>query len=76
MKRFEMYRKGDLSSTHNEFQANKPEEAQFQGVIFDDGTCVLRWLTSCRSTSIWNSFEEMMNIHGHPEYNSEIIWLD
>jgi len=76
MRRFVMYRRGDISATHNEKQVNNPEEPQFQGIVFDDGVCVIRWLTATKSTSVWNSFEEMMEIHGHPEYESELIWLD
>lgn len=76
MRRFIMYRKGDLSKTHNEVQANPPDEPQFEGCIFNDGTCVVRWLTEKRSTSVWKCFEDMMDIHGHPEYDSELVWLD
>ena len=76
MRHFVMYRKGDLSSTHNELQANKPDEIQFEGVIFDNGKCVLNWKTAISSISIWDSFEDAMAIHGHPEYNSEIVWSD
>ena len=36
-----------------------------QGVVFDDGTCVLRWLTQHSSTAIYGSVEEMISIHGH-----------
>lgn len=76
MRRFRMYRKEDLSATHDENQVNPPDEPQFEGVIFSDGICVVRWLTGKRSTVVWNCFEDMMAIHGHPEYNSELIWLD
>ena len=69
-----MYRKGDLSATHNNLQANKPDEPQFEGVVFDNGKCVLNWLTAISSISVWNSFEDAMAIHGHPEYKSEIVW--
>ncbi len=71
-----MYRRGDLSQTHNELQANNSNEPQFQGCVFDDGTCVIRWLTKTRSTSFWNNLEDMLEIHGHPEYDSELVWLD
>ena len=74
MKMFTMFRKGDLSTTHNELQANKPDEPQFEGIVFDDGKCVLHWLTAINSISVWDSFEDAMAIHGHPEYQSEIIW--
>ena len=76
MKRFRMYRKADLSKTHNENQANPPEEPQFEGVLFSDGVVVVKWLTKKSSISIWNSFDDMMAIHGHPEYESELEWID
>ena len=56
--------------------ANPPREPQFEGVVFSDGTVVLRWLTEHRSHSVWASFEEMMAVHGHPEYGSRIEWTD
>ena len=76
MKRFRMYRKADLSMTHNENQANPSDEPQFEGVVFSDGTVVINWLTKMSSVSIWKDFDTMMAIHGHPEYDSELIWLD
>jgi hypothetical protein len=69
-----MYRRGDLSATHDANQANAVDEPQFQGVVFDDGTVVIRWLTQARSTSVWSSFAEAMAVHGHPEYESELVW--
>ncbi len=36
-----------------------------QGVRFDDGTVALRWLTATRSTAIYNSVEDLIQIHGH-----------
>lgn len=76
MRRFVMYRLADLSATHNALQANPSEEPQFEGVVFTDGKVAIRWLTQCRSTSVWDSFEDVMAIHGHPEYESKLIWLD
>lgn len=76
MRRFIMYRKGDLSKTHNKLQVNPSDEPQFQGIVFDDGICVIRWLTGKRSTSVWDNLKDMLDIHGHPEYDSELIWLD
>lgn len=78
IKRFTMYRRGDLSDTHNEFQAAPASEPQFEGVVFSDGTCVLRWCTPLRSTSVWATLEDALGVHGHPEtrYQSEIVWHD
>jgi hypothetical protein len=74
MKTFTMYRRGDISATHDANQANAPDEPQFEGVVFDDGKCVLHWLTAISSVSVWESFDDAMKIHGHPEYQSELVW--
>lgn len=36
-----------------------------QGVVFDDGTAVIRWLTKFASTAVYNSVDELIAIHGH-----------
>ena len=74
MKTFTVYRPFVPEETHNEDQRNAPDEAQFQGVVFDSGKCVLQWLTSVKSVSVFDSFDDMMRIHGHPEYGTNIIW--
>jgi hypothetical protein len=80
MRRFTVYRRGDLSATHNTDQVNAPHLPQYEGVVFSDGTTVLRWLTAARSTSVWADFETMWRIHGHDDPNSkhhtEIVWHD
>lgn len=78
MRRFTMYRKGDLSATHNDQQSNPPDVPQFEGVVFSDGTVAIRWLTALRSTSVWADLGTAMGVHGHPEerYQSEIVWHD
>lgn len=76
MRRFVMYRRAVPSETHNADQANPPDQVQFEGVVFRDGTVAIRWRTACASTAIWNSMDDMLRIHGHPEYGSELIWLD
>jgi hypothetical protein len=59
---------------HTADTLNAPELPRYQGVIFADGTCVLRWLTAKRSWSVWDSFAEMFDVHGHPEYGTRIVW--
>lgn len=75
MKRFTVYRPA-APETHDANQKNAPDQPQFEGVIFTDGTTVLRWLTACRSCSVWNTFADMAAIHGHPEYGTYFIWHD
>lgn len=76
MKRFTMYRKNVPTETHDENQRNAADDPQFEGVLFSDGKVVLRWLTAKRSTSVWDSLDDMLAIHGHPEYGSELVWQD
>ena len=76
MKRFTMYRKNVPDATHDANQKNPPNEPQFEGILFSDGRVAVRWLTAKRSTSCWDTFDDMMAIHGHPEYESELLWQD
>lgn len=76
IRRFTAYRPAVPTDTHNEDQRNAPDEVQYEGVVFTDGTCVLRWRTAVGSFSVWNSFEEAMRIHGHPEYGTRIVFHD
>jgi len=61
---------------HTHTQMNAPEEVQYEGVVFSDGSCALRWRTAVNSTSLWDSFEDAMEIHGHPEYGTRIVFHD
>lgn len=78
IKRFTVFRRGDLSETHGPGLQNAPNIPQFEGVVFTDGTCVLRWLTAYKSTSVWPSLQEALAVHGHPEvrYGTEIVFHD
>lgn len=67
---FSVFRRGDISDTHTASQVNDPDEVQFDGVIFDDDTTVIRWNTAIRSTSVFEDFGDLLEIHGHPEYES------
>lgn len=74
VKTFTMYREMVPTDTHDANQRNAPDEPQFEGVVFSDGRVAVRWLTAKRSTSCWDSFDDLMAIHGHPEYGSKIVW--
>lgn len=77
VQRFTAYRTNiSARDTHNALQKNADDEPQFEGVIWTDGTVTLRWLTACRSTSVWGSIADCLNIHGHPEYGTVIVWHD
>ncbi len=74
MRTFTMYRRNVPDATHDANQKNAPDEPQFEGVVFSDGTVAIRWLTAKRSTAVWASLDDMLAIHGHPEYGSELVW--
>lgn len=77
IQRFTAYRRNiSERDTHNELQKNPDDEPQFEGVIFTDGSVALRWRTAVHCTSVWNSLQDALNIHGHPEYGTEIVWHD
>ena len=44
-----------------------------EGVVFDDGTVVLRWLTEVKSTVIFESIEDVESVHGH-EGKTRIVY--
>jgi len=76
MRRFRVYRPNPPEEYRESGTANAPDEVQFEGVVFSDGTVCVRWLTEFRSHSLWNSLEDLEKVHGHPEYGSIWGWLD
>ena len=75
IRRFTVYRE-TTTEFHTENHRNDYGEVQYEGVVFTDGTCVLRWRTPLRSHSVWDSFEEAMGVHGHPEYGTKVVFHD
>ena len=70
---FVMYRRHALASHADHAPAFGPH---FEGVVFSDGRVAVRWLTAHRSVAVWDSLGEMLAVHGHAEYGSELVWLD
>jgi hypothetical protein len=71
-----MFRRNVPTETHDENQRGSPDEPQFEGIVFTDGSVAVRWRTAIHCTSVWASMDDMLKIHGHPEYGSELIWHD
>lgn len=76
MKRFEVFRPQPPDEYYEQGVANAPDEVQFEGVVFTDGTVTVRWRTQFKSHSVWSSLDELKQVHGHPEYGTEWRWLD
>lgn len=76
MRTFTLYRLGLGPLEKDESAYNKPDEPQLQGVVFDDGKVVVRWLTAHRSTTVWDSWDDFRAIHItiHPDYGTKIVW--
>ena len=68
MRRFRLIRQTDVSGTSG-------TGTIVEGVMFGDGTCVIRWLTLLSSISIYKTVEDLIAIHGH-EGATNIQWID
>jgi hypothetical protein len=75
MRTFTVYRRSAPAEYAAAGIANPPDEPQFQGAVFDDGTVAVRWLTEFRSASFWDSLQALEKVHGHPEYETEWAWF-
>ena len=58
MKLFDLVRTVDVSGTSG-------TGVVAQGVVFDDGTCAMRWLIDTASTGFYESMKDLIFIHGH-----------
>lgn len=76
MRRFEVFRPSPPQEYYEQGTANAPDEVQFEGVVFTDGTVAVRWRTEFKSMSFWASLDELEKVHGHPEYGTTWKWLD
>lgn len=76
MRRFKVFRPAPPESYYAAGAANPPDQVQYEGVVFSDGRVAVRWLTQFRSTSIWDSWDDLWSIHGHPEYGTRVEWVD
>ncbi|HEY2101468.1 MAG TPA: hypothetical protein VGH72_33730 [Pseudonocardia sp.] len=76
MFRFQGYRPNPPEEYRAKGIAAPPDEVQYEGIVFGDGTVVLRWTTAYRSHSVWASFADFEQVHLHPEYGSYLVWHD
>ena len=68
MRRFHFERREDASGVSG---CGKVAE----GIVFSDGRVAIEWLSSCPSTNIYNSLEDVDRIHGH-EGRTQIVFDD
>ncbi|MGH1563021.1 hypothetical protein [Mumia sp. DW29H23] len=46
-----------------------------EGVMFSDGSAVIRWRGPKSSTVVWPSIQDAMDVHGHGGATT-IAWID
>lgn len=76
MRRFVGYRPNPPAEYIEAGTAAPPDEPQYEGVVFTDGSVACRWRTEFRSTSVWSCWDDFLRVHGHPEYGTRIEWLE
>lgn len=73
---FQGYRNNPPADYLNKGITNGYHYPDYEGVIFSDGTVVIRWLTQYRSHSVWSCWTDFYKVHGHPEYGTIIVFAD
>lgn len=68
MRRFQLRRREDVNGLSG-------TGVVVQGVEFDDGTCVIRWISDTASTTVHDSVANVEKIHSH-EGRTVLEWLD
>lgn len=68
MRRFHLYRLEDESG-----KSGKGIVAE--GIVFTDGSVVIRWMSTTPTTTLFNARADMEKIHGH-DGKTQIIWKD
>src|SRR6185437_11313557 len=54
------------------FKMIRNDKIVADGCIFNNGKCVVNWLGEFSSTVVWNSYEDMKNVNGHPGTRIEL----
>jgi hypothetical protein len=68
MRRFRLVRLNDVSGISG-------TGVVCQGVMFDDGKVVTRWIASIAQTCVWDSIDNVLSIHGH-NGSTVLKWID
>lgn len=68
MRRFQMHRHIDVSGISG-------TGIVAEGVVFTDGTTVVRWISAKPSTVVWDDLGDAYDIHNHGG-STEFVFLD
>lgn len=47
-----------------------------EGILFSTGKAVLQWMTEFRSVAVYDSLDELMEIHSHDGRTLLLVWMD
>lgn len=67
-RRFELHRDTDITGVSG-------AGVIVEGVRFSDGRCAYRWLTATATTTMADSIDDVMIIHGH-DGATRLVWID
>jgi hypothetical protein len=68
MRRWELHRDTDVTGVSG-------EGTVVEGVQFSDGRCAYRWITPTATTSVADSIDDVVTIHGH-DGATRLVWVD
>lgn len=76
MKMFRVYRATPPEEYKNAGLANSGLSADFEGVVFDDGSVAVHWCTKFASHVIWPDWETLFAVHidPHQNYGTRVEW--
>ena len=73
---FRVYRMTPPEEYKSAGLANSGEKPDMQGVVFDDGSVAVRWLTAYASHVIWKDWDTLYAVHIDPyqNYGTRVEW--
>lgn len=68
MRRFKLHR-------HKDVHGVSGEGIVAEGVEFENGGCVITWLSPYRTIGYYENIKALEKVHGH-EGGTEVVWID
>jgi len=71
---FQLFRPNVPQEHLDNGRALPADQAQLEGAIFSDDVTIIRWMTGEKSLAIFPTFDSFLDIHGHAEYGTQIVF--
>ena len=65
MKTFHFLRFRDTAGDNGNAKYTEDKEVVAEGVEFSSGVCIMHWLTDIASIAVYDSVDDLIQIHGH-----------